>query len=318
MSMESINKVIVTGGSGFIGGHIVDRLVASGKEVLVIDDESAQCNESFYKNNDATYYKKDISSYKEIESLFEGIDVVFHLAAESRIQPSLLNPIKATKTNVLGTCNVLQASRDYDVDRVIYSSTSACYGLINTPPLVENMPQDHLNPYSLTKCAGEDLCVMYTKLFKLKTISLRYFNVYGARAPTVGQYSPVVGLLLKQSKEGQPMTIVGDGLQERDFVHISDVISANILAATTSNEEAFGQVFNIGTGSSISILSLANFIGTGHCFIDARVGEARNTLADSAKAKTILGWVPTKNIFEYLSDEINKDQDTDVSGENND
>ena len=261
-SMESINKVIVTGGSGFIGGHIVDRLVASGKEVLVIDDESAQCNESFYKNNDATYYKKDISSYKEIESLFEGIDVVFHLAAESRIQPSLLNPIKATKTNVLGTCNVLQASRDYDVDRVIYSSTSACYGLINTPPLVENMPQDHLNPYSLTKCAGEDLCLMYHKLFQLKTISLRYFNVYGDRAP--------------------------------------------ISAATTNNTKAFGEIFNIGTGASWSILSLANFIGGEYNFTDARIGEARHTLSDSTKARHMLGWTPIHSIFEYLEKEISR------------
>ena len=312
------NKAIVTGGSGVIGGHIVDYLVSIGKDVIVIDNESAQGNEVFYKNAGAVYYNRDISSYEDISPLFNSIDVVFHLAAESRIQPSILNPIQTTRTNIIGTCNVLQASREHNIDRLIYSSTSACYGLINTPPLVEDMPKDHLNPYSLTKCAGEDLCVMYTKLFKLKTISLRYFNVYGARAPTVGQYSPVVGLLLKQSKEGQPMTIVGDGLQERDFVHISDVISANILAATTSNEEAFGQVFNVGTGSSVSILSLANFIGTGHCFIDSRVGEARNTLADSTKAKTILGWVPTKNIFEYLSDEINKGQDTDVPGENND
>ena len=305
-SMESINKVIVTGGSGFIGGHIVDRLVASGKEVLVIDDESAQCNESFYKNNDATYYKKDISSYKEIESLFEGIDVVFHLAAESRIQPSLLNPIKATKTNVLGTCNVLQASRDYDVDRVIYSSTSACYGLINTPPLVENMPQDHLNPYSLTKCAGEDLCLMYHKLFQLKTISLRYFNVYGDRAPTTGQYSPVVGLFLKQFKNKQPITIVGDGLQERDFIHVLDIVEANISAATTNNTKAFGEIFNIGTGASWSILSLANFIGGEYNFTDARIGEARHTLSDSTKARHMLGWTPIHSIFEYLEKEISR------------
>lgn len=295
-------RTIVTGGQGFIGSHVVDRLVSLGHEVVVIDDNSAQCNEEFFVNPEAQYHKISICDYEKILPLFEGVSVVFHLAAESRIQPAILNPVYATQVNVVGTCNVLQAARASGVDRVVYSSTSAGYGLKNEPPLREDMPKDCLNPYSVTKCAGEELCVMYTELFGLKTVSFRYFNVYGPRQPLVGQYAPVVGLFMEQYRKGEPMTIVGDGLQRRDFTHVHDVVEANMLAAATENMAAFGQVFNVGYGENYSVLELAQMIGGEYTHIDPRVGEARHTLADTTKIRSVLGWEPQVEFGEWVKE----------------
>jgi UDP-glucose 4-epimerase len=285
-------KALVTGGQGFIGSHVVDKLIESGHHVVVVDDNSATCNDEFYVNNAAEYHKVTICDYEAIRPLFEGVRVVFHLAAESRIQPAILNPTYAAQVNVVGTCNVLQCAREAGTDRVIYSSTSAGYGLKNEPPLREDMPKDCLNPYSVTKCAGEELCTMYTELFGLKTISFRYFNVYGERQPLVGQYAPVVGLFIEQYKNGEVMTIVGDGAQRRDFTHVSDVVEANMLAASTENKEAYGEVFNVGVGKNYSILELAKMIGGKYTHIPPRPGEARHTLADTTKIRTILEWNP--------------------------
>jgi len=298
-------KYMVTGGNGFIGSHIVDRLVALGHKVIVVDDNSAESNDKFYFNDLASNYKISICNYDELKTLMSGVDIVFHLAAESRIQPSIINPLYATKVNVMGTANVLQAARECGVERVIYSSTSAGYGLKNIPPLTEDMPKDCLNPYSVTKCAGEDMCVMYTRLYGLKTICFRYFNVYGPRQPVKGQYAPVVGLFLKQWKDGEAMTIVGDGLQHRDFTHVLDVVEANHLAATTENEDAFGEVFNVGTGSNYSVLDLAKLISKKYVHIPPREGEARTTLASNSKIKNILGWKPTYNFETYVRETVN-------------
>ena len=297
-------KVMVTGGNGFIGSHIVDRLISLGSQVVVVDDNSAECNEKFYFNDLAENHKVSICDYSKLKELMEGVDYVFHLAAESRIQPAILNPIYAAEVNVMGTANVLQAARECGVKRVIYSSTSAGYGLKNTPPLKEDMPKDCLNPYSVTKCAGEDLCMMYNDLFGLETICFRYFNVYGPRQPVKGQYAPVVGLFLRQWESGEPMTIVGDGLQRRDFTHVLDVVEANLLAATTESEDACGQVYNVGTGINHSVLELAKMIGGEYVHIPPRVGEARNTQADNSKIKSILGWEPVYSFVDYVEKEV--------------
>ena len=301
-------KSIVTGGNGFIGSHIVDRLVEKSWEVVVIDDNSAECNDKFYYNDKAKNYKINICDYDLICPLFEGVDVVFHLAAESRIQPAILNPCYTTEVNVVGTCNVLQAARENNVDRVVYSSTSSGYGRKNNPPLMEDMPKDCLNPYSVAKCAGEELCSMYTSLFGLKTLSFRYFNVYGERQPTRGQYAPVVGLFLKQYAEGKAMTIVGDGTQRRDFTNIHDAVEANILAAETENESAFGQVFNVGTGINFSILDIVNKIGGKYKNISPRIGESKTTLADNNKIKEILGWEPKIQFMNWMEKELKKEK----------
>jgi len=299
-------KAIVTGGQGFIGSHVVDRLIDLGHEVVVIDDNSAKCNDEFYVNEAATYHKINICDYDNICPLFEGINVVFHLAAESRIQPTILNPTYAAQVNVVGTCNILQCAREHNVDRVVYSSTSSGYGLKNEPPLQESMPKDCLNPYSVTKCAGEELCSMYTKLFGLKTVIFRYFNVYGDRQPLKGQYAPVVGLFLKQYRQGKVMTIVGDGTQSRDFTHVLDVVEANILASTTTNEAAYGEIFNVGSGKNYSVLELAQMIGGPYTHIPARPGEAHCTLADITKIYNLLGWAPIWDFKKYVLGEVEK------------
>ena len=296
-------KVLVTGGAGFIGSNLVDSLISMGYSVTVIDNESAECNERFYWNKEAKNYKYDIADYHKIRPLFENIDCVFHLAAESRMQPSILNPLQCIRTNVLGTATVLQCAREAGVDRVIYSTTSSYYGKNNSLPNVETQPEDCLNAYSVSKVSGEKLCKMYNDLHGLKTISLRYFNVYGHREPTKGQYAPVIGLFLKQNREGQPITIVGDGLQKRDFTNIEDVVRANIVAGTKDlPKEAFGQAYNIGSGVNHKIYDIASIINKSNItFIPPRIGEARETLADIHKAKDILGWEPKVSLVEYLS-----------------
>ena len=295
-------KSLVTGGAGFIGSNLVDLLLENGHEVIVIDNESSDAHENFYWNDQTTQSKADITDFAAIRPLFDGVDYVFHLAAESRIQPAILNPTYATEVNVVGTCNILQAAREAGVKRVVYSSTSAAYGLTNTPPLTETMPRDCLNAYSITKCAGEDLVSMYYELYGLETVNLRYFNVYGPRQPLKGQYAPVIGLFLRQKNAGEPMTIVGDGEQRRDFTYVGDVAAANYLAATCESSECLGQLFNIGTGTNYSVLELAQMIGGEYIHIEDRPAEARISLANNNKAKSILGWKPTAILSEWLQD----------------
>lgn len=299
-----MSRVLVTGAAGFIGSNLVDRLIKDGHSVVAVDNESSEAHETFYWNELAENHKLDICDYDNILPLFEGVNVVFHLAAESRIQPAINNPLFAVRVNTLGTCNVLQAAREQRVKRVVYSSTSAAYGLSNSIPYREDMPKDCLNPYSVSKTAGEELCKMYYTLFGLETVSFRYFNVYGNRQPTKGQYAPVIGLFLKQVAEGKSMTIVGDGLQRRDFTHVDDVVEANIKAAFLQNKAILGNLFNIGTGKNYSIVEIAKMIGSEVEYIPPRLGEARNSLCDNTKAKDLLGWNPTVTLDTWI--EANK------------
>ncbi len=294
-------RALVTGGAGFIGSNIVDELLNRGHEVIVIDNESAEENDRFYWNDKAKNHKIDICDYEKIEPLFEGVDWVFHLAAQSRIQPAVKNPTRTVRVNCEGTTNILQASRMNKVKKVIYSSTSACYGLINEPPLHEDMTTDCLNPYSVTKVAAEDICSMYTRLFGLKTVTFRYFNVYGERQPTRGQYAPVIGLFKKQKDSGEPMTVVGDGLQTRDYTHVDDVVNANLLAAESDNV-GNGELINIGAGKSYSVMDLVDMIGGEHVFIPTRVGESRHTLADISRANMLLDWYPKVILEDWLKE----------------
>lgn len=293
-------KTLVTGGCGFIGSHMVDELISEGHSVKVIDNLSSEFHDQFYYNKEAEYFQYDISDYSAIEKLFEGIDCVFHFAAESRIQPCVINPVLALKVNTLGTCNVLQASRLAGVSRVMFSSSSSVYGLDNSLPLKESMKADCLNPYSVSKLAGENMCRVYYDLFGLETITFRYFNVYGPREPVRGEYAPVVGKFLNQRKNKIPMSIVGDGLQRRDFTHVKDVVRANLLASVTYNDYAFGQVFNVGAGENYSIIELARMIGGPYSYGPERLGEAKETLACIDKGKDILGWSPTVDFESYI------------------
>tara|TARA_Y100000593_G_scaffold26231_1_gene52164 strand:- start:4789 stop:5697 length:909 start_codon:yes stop_codon:yes gene_type:complete len=297
-------KYLVTGGAGFIGSNIVDTLIDEGHEVVCVDNESAESNSQFYWNDKANNYPVDINDFCSLGWIFkyEKPDIVFHLAAEARIQPTINEPQKACLTNFVGTCNVLQASRENGVKRVIYSSTSSAYGLNNDPPLREDMVKDCLNPYSVSKTGGEELCKVYNNIYNLETIILRYFNVYGDREPTRGNYAPVIGLFIKQKKQGKALTIVGDGKQTRDFTHISDVVKANLMASHTTNKEALGEIINIGTGTNQSILDIAKIIGGEIVYIPERQGEARHTLADISKAERLLLWKPKIELKNYLKE----------------
>jgi UDP-glucose 4-epimerase len=288
-------KALVTGGAGFIGSHIVDALIARGDEVICVDDKSAPQNDQFYWNDAATNIAADIRDLHE--SLYHGVDVVFHLAARSRIQPTVNNPSECFSVNVLGTQRVLDCSRLAGVKRIVYSASSSYYGHASKPPFLEYAPKGCATPYSLSKWQGEEVCDLYTKLYGLSTVSLRYFNVYGPREPLKGEYAPVMGLFKRQRDAGQPMTIVGDGKQRRDFTHISDAVQANLLAA-----EKLGVTgpINIGTGKNYSINDLAVMIGGDRLYISDRVGETRETLANNMRAREELGWSPKVNLEDYL------------------
>jgi len=294
-------KSLVTGGAGFIGSNLVDHLIALGHEVIVIDNEYSDVHEHFYYNEKAKNYKLDIRDYENTRPLYTDVDYVFHFAAEARIQPAIQNPIEAVSINSVGTCTVLQCAREAGVKRVMYSSTSSGYGLANDIPNVETQPDDCLNPYSVSKVNGEKLCSMYTKLFGLPTIIFRYFNVYGERQPLKGQYAPVIGIFLRQRRDGEPLTIVGDGEQRRDFTHVVDVVQANIRAAVTDlHEDAFGQVYNVGCGKNYSVNEIASMISDNTVNIPPRIGESRVTLADNSKIVSTLGWQPTVDLEEWV------------------
>lgn len=305
-----MNNVLVTGGCGFIGSHVVDELINRGKNVIVIDNESSAANEQYYYNDHATYFKYDIANYNKIDFIFRdyppiNIDTIFHLAARSRIPYSIKEPIETCTVNYIGTLNVLECARKYGVKRVIYSSTSSAYGLKNEPPQEETMQPDCLNPYSASKVAAENLCRMYHSLYGVETITFRYFNVYGERHPLRGPYAPVIGIFDKQAGNGEPMTIVGDGLQRRDFTYVKDVVQANMLAAETSNEHAIGEIFNVGTGTNHSVLDIAALIGGEYIFIPPREGEARETLADINKIKNLLGYEPKIKLEDWVRKQNN-------------
>jgi len=294
-------KYLVTGGAGFIGSNLVDKLISLGHDVTCIDDESAECHEQFYWNNKAQNYKYDICDYDLIAPLFSGVDCVFHVASDARIQPAILNPKKSIQSNAVGTANILELCRVNKVKRLVYSSTSSAYGKRAVLPNQEIQTSDPLTPYSAAKVFGENLARVYYNLYGLETISLRYFNVYGDRQPLKGQYAPVIGLFLKQYHEGKPLTVVGDGSQRRDFTHVSDVIEANIIASEVKN--GFGEVYNIGYGSNYAILDIANMISNDVKFIPSRIGEVQETLASNQKFKDLTGWVPKVSLMNWLQND---------------
>ncbi len=292
-------KSLVTGGSGFIGSHVVENLLSKGHEVICIDNESAN-NDNFYWNSKTYNVKADISTYRDMREHFDGIDYVFHLAAESRLQPSIENPINAVTKNCVGTTVVLQCAREAGVKRVVYSSTSSGYG--NNPyPNVETQPDDCLNPYSVSKIAAEKICKMYYDLYGLETVSLRYFNVFGERSPQKGQHAPVIGIFQRQKEAGQSITLVGDGSQRRDFVYVKDVAEANYLAAVSDLSDHIGEVFNVGSGKNYSVKQIADCISDDQVFLPSRSGEMDFTFANIDKIQKVLGWKPKVDVIEWIN-----------------
>ena len=297
-------KSLVTGGAGFIGSNLVDALLDMDHEVVVIDNEYSDAHDHLYWNDDAVNHKYDIRDYENTRPLYDGVDYVFHLAAEARIQPAILNPIGAISINSVGTCTVLQCAREAKVKKLMYSSTSAAYGM-NSQPNVETQPDDCLNPYSVSKVNGEKLCKMYTDLFGLDTVIFRYFNVYGERQPVRGQYAPVIGIFLRQLASGELLTIVGDGQQRRDFTYVKDIVNANIMAAiSNADKEAYGQVYNVGSGINYSINEVASMISKDVKHISPRVGEARISLANVDKIYDTFAWKPQQDLEEWIRKQI--------------
>ena len=292
---------LVTGAAGFIGSNLVEHLLDQGHSVVCVDNESAN-NEKFHWSHENVMVinvKVDITDYKGMKNIMSGVDYVFHLAAESRLQSAIMNPIEAVKNNCVGTTVMLQCAREAGVKRFVYSSTSSGYG--NNPyPNVETQPDDCLNPYSASKIAGEKFCKMYTELYGLETVILRYFNVFGRRSPARGQYAPVIGIFQRQRDIGEPLTIVGDGAQRRDFVHVEDVARANYLAATMPLKGHAGEVFNVGTGSAYSIQQIADSISDNQVYIDKRSGEMETTFADITKIGDVLGWKPEIDVIDWI------------------
>ena len=291
---------LVTGGAGFIGSNLVDYLIQQGHEVICVDNESAECNDKFYWNDKACNIIGDITDYDFIKNCFKDVDYVFHLAAESRLQPAIKNPIDAVYKNCVGTTTILQCAREAGVKRFVYSSTSSGYGF-NPSPNVETQPDDCLNPYSASKVAAEKFCKMYSDLYGLETVVLRYFNVFGERSPRRGQYAPVIGIFDRQRLSGEALTIVGDGTQRRDFIYVGDVAKANLIAAEANlDKKYFGQVFNIGSGINYSVQEIADAISDNQTYIPKRDGEMETTWSNIEKASEILGWKPEVDVLEWI------------------
>ena len=291
-------KAIITGGAGFIGSHLADFLIDSDYKVVVIDNLSIGRIENInhlIDHNNFTFVKADITNFKSIESLFKGVDLVFHLAALADIVPSIENPNEYYKSNADGTFNVLEACRKHDVKKIVYSASSSCYGIPDHYPTKETAEIQPQYPYALTKNIAEQLVMHWCKLYNLSAVSLRFFNVYGPRARTTGTYGAVFGVFLAQKIAKKPFTVVGDGSQTRDFTFVSDIVSA-IFAAASSNVS--GEIINIGSNNTYSVNHLVELLGGEVVYIPKRPGEPDCTWADITKAKRMLNWEPKVSLKE--------------------
>tara|TARA_B100001175_G_scaffold241981_1_gene208341 strand:+ start:1189 stop:2097 length:909 start_codon:yes stop_codon:yes gene_type:complete len=292
-------KYVVTGGAGFIGSNLVDKLIEKKNDVSVIDNFSTGKKENC--NPNAEYYDLDISKMENISKIKEillGCDSVFHCAALARVQPSIKDPITYEINNTLGIINMLKSSVDSKIKRFIYSASSSAYGPTEIFPSSENHSPNPISPYANQKYYGELCCRMFTEVYGIETVSLRYFNVYGERQNLGGAYATVVGIFLKQKLDNLPFTVNGDGNQRRDFTYVGDVVNANILASSSSNVGE-GEVINIGTGKNYSINELAEMIGGLKEHLKP-VNEPFQNLADISKAKKVLNWEPKMEISDWI------------------
>lgn len=296
---------IVTGGAGFIGSNIVDLLIEKGHEVIVVDDLSTGKRENVHPNANLIVQDIAAESRKTIDILteiFNKAETVFHVAALPRVEPSIIDPTLSHKINIDGTYNVFWAAKKAGVKNIVFSSSSSVYGNAITPTR-ETQPLNPMSPYALQKQINEEYAKLFCELYKMNITCLRYFNVYGHREPTEGSYVPVIGIWLRQFKEGKALTITGDGKQSRDFVNVLDVARANVLASE-SNLKGFN-VFNVGAGYTYELNWLAKLISKNIKYIEPRI-EPRYTLADITKIKTAIEWKPNVNLEKYLEEEIRK------------
>ncbi len=292
--------MLVTGGAGFIGSHIAERLVADGHKVRVLDNLTQGRRE--WVPAKAEFIEGDITDAALCKRICLDAVGVFHTAAMSKVGPSIDKIEFCTEQNVNGTQNMLIAARDAKVKRFVYCASSTYYGN-RAAPQQEDMLPDCLNPYALSKYVGEQYCEMFSKLYKLPTLCLRYFNVYGPRQPSEGAYALVLGVFLRQSRKGEPLTIHGAGDQRRDFVHVRDVVEANLAAFRSSAE---GVSLNVGSGVNYSVKEIADMISKNQVHGPRRAGDAEITLADLTRIKKVLAWeakVPFANGVRELMEE---------------
>ncbi|MDR3570848.1 MAG: NAD-dependent epimerase/dehydratase family protein [Candidatus Pacebacteria bacterium] len=297
-----MEKVVVTGGAGFIGSNLVDALLEKGHEVHVVDNYAGGKREDRL-NPKATYHELDVRSTDATKPVFDGASVVFHTAAIPRVQYSVDYPVETTDQNITGTVSVLAAAVQAKVRRVVYSASGSAYGEQTQLPLVETMIANPVNPYGLQKHVGELFCKVWSGIYGLETVSLRYFNVYGPKLDPTGAYALAVGAFLLAKKEGRPLTIFGDGTITRDYTNVRDVVNANMLAANAATVGK-GEVINIGAGRNVTIQYLAELINGGKegiVYGPPRV-EAHDSQADNRKAKELLGWIPTVSLEEGVAE----------------
>tara|TARA_B100001094_G_C18133661_1_gene773733 strand:- start:334 stop:1221 length:888 start_codon:yes stop_codon:yes gene_type:complete len=290
-----MQKVIVTGGAGFIGSNLVDELIKQEIEVIVLDNLSTGKIENI--NPRAVFYECNISKMPmdTFKYLFEDVDTVFHLAATPQVQYSIENPLD--NNNLHSLINMLEVSKLIGAKRFVFSSSSAVYGNPKYTPIDENHPINPLSPYALHKLIGEQYCKLYSDIYNLDTVSLRYFNVYGNRMPKEGAYKSVLSVFKEQYNK-QPFNIVNDGKQKRDFIHVNDIIQANLLAANSTNNHK-GDVFNVGTGQAYTVNEIANMFGGDKKYGEKRI-EPKDSVAENAKIRLDLDWEPTGNLPKWI------------------
>lgn len=295
-------KTVVTGGAGFIGSHLVERLLAEGSEVTVIDSFTRGSRRNLAAvaaDPRLSLVQADIREARAIRTAFEGAEHVYHLAALADIVPSITEPMEYFTTNVEGTVNVLEAARAAGAARFVYAASSTCYGIPDVYPTPESAPIRTEYPYALTKYLGELCALHWGRVYGLPVVSLRFFNVYGPRSRTGGTYGAVLGVFLAQKLNGKPLTIVGDGSQTRDFTYVTDVVDAMITVA--SRAQVRDEVFNVGSGGTYSVNELAERIGGERVYVPKRPGEPDCTYADIGKIRSRLGWRPQVSFAEGVA-----------------
>lgn len=302
-------KVLITGGAGFIGSHLVELLINQGHTVIALDNLASGrlANLSNLQNRAKfSFIKADIENKEAIASAFKGVDWVFHLAGMADIVPSIEQPIKYFSTNVTGTLNVLECAKANGISRLIYAASSSSYGIPEIYPTPESTPIHPLYPYALTKYMGEELVLHWAQTYKLPCLSLRLFNVYGPRSRTTGAYGAVFGVFLAQKLNQQPYTVVGDGSQTRDFTYVTDVVDAFLLAAQSS---LTGIAMNVGSGHHYSVNRLVELLGGPVIYIPKRPGEPVCTFADTSRIRKLLNWSAKIDLKQGVSNMLNHIED---------
>lgn len=285
-----MKKVLVTGGLGFVGSTLVKELLKKGNyDITVVDNLSSPSSNLSYKEEGVKYIIDDILNIDNISYKDLDFDIIYHLAGLARIQPSFLNPVKYFSTNTFGTVKICDLARRCNA-KIIYAGSSSAYsGTMNSP-------------YAYFKYNGEEICKLFSKLYNISAVTARFFNVYGLRQPTEGKFATVLGIFERQCKDNEPLTVIGDGEQRRDFTHVNDIVNGLI---ELSKGEHKGEIYNLGTGRNYSINQLVEFFGCNSITLPERPGEAKLSIADISKTKEDLDWEPTHSLRQYIKEFLN-------------